>query len=90
MSKKFKKFRQARFFVTSVPENIDVGGFKPTRVWTILDDAKPTLPMVPVHNVNAFLEDFMHDWNWRNAKLRYSSRVTEGNNWILCEWESNE
>lgn len=63
---------------------------KPTRVWTLVyekDENKvPSLPIHPVHDANAFLEDEVHDWNWRRRKFRYYSRVTSGKVWILLEY----
>lgn len=59
---------------------------KPKRIWTLFGEKSPELPFVPVHNVNAFLEDFVHDWNWAGGKLRYYSRVTDRPVWILLEY----
>lgn len=65
---------------------------EPTRVWTLVthtDPAKPpALPFVPQHNVNAFFEDYVHDWNMSidGKSLRYGSRVTEGGCWLLLEY----
>lgn len=62
---------------------------KPKRLWTLFasPEAQPTLPIVPIHHHNAFLEDYLHDWNWRNGELRYGSRVTSGRVWLLLEYE---
>jgi hypothetical protein len=65
---------------------------KPYRVWTLYlpehsdKDITPTLPIRPLHNQNAFLEDQLHDWNWANGKLRYYSRVALDKVWILVEY----
>lgn len=71
-----------------MPKGKDVGAFalkceapytgeRPSRVWTLI---------VPRHNVNAFVEDEMHDWNIRNEVFRYASRVSEGSVWLLLEF----
>jgi hypothetical protein len=64
---------------------------KPKRVWTLYqahgEDDLPELPMRPQHGFNAFLEDFVHDWNWRNGMFRYYSRVSQGEQWLLLEFE---
>jgi hypothetical protein len=74
---------------------------KPFRVWTLyqpvdLDRSEdstqdptvtPTLPITPVHNYNAFLEDYVHDWQWyEGGKFRYYSRVARDRIWILVEY----
>ncbi len=61
-----------------------------TRIWTLFStdpDVKPELPIVPRHHHNAFLEDYVHDWNHDRARgcIRYASRASEGNVWILIE-----
>jgi hypothetical protein len=60
-----------------------------TRVWTLYPysdpDVRPELPYQPVHNVNAFLEDYVHDWTHRQGILQYGSRVSGGKIWILVE-----
>jgi hypothetical protein len=43
---------------------------KPDRVWTVLVQ-EPEIPFEPVHFENAFLEDYVHDWDWRNGWFRY-------------------
>lgn len=75
----------------------------PYRVWTLYDlsgesrfgspDHPPALPIVPIHNHGAFLEDYVHDWNVEFKKgvghvLRYYSRVVDHSVWILCEYTS--
>lgn len=63
---------------------------QPRRVWTVLttfeQDKPPTLPFYPVHNQTAFLEDWVHDWNWDNGKFRYYTRVMDRSCWILLEF----
>ena len=72
---------------------------EPSRIWTLFnetDETKPpALPIVPVHRVNAFAEDYVHDWNWRRhgrgpAMLDYFSRVVDGPVWILLEFDTAE
>lgn len=86
-----------------VPEARDVGlvvkkvdpipydGEMPKFIWTLFKETKknvpPTLPIKPLHHVNAFLEDRIHDWDIVNSTLRYYSRISEGNHWILLEFE---
>ena len=69
---------------------------KPDRVWTLhaYEEGKPpTLPFGPRHHENAFLEDYVHDWNWYPARgdlparLDYGSRVADGPVWILLEYK---
>ncbi len=82
-----------------MPKGIDVGapclrcrldynGERPKRLWTILGQEKPILPMIPSHGVNAFLEDYIHDWDIVNGKLQYYSRISEGECWLLLEFEN--
>lgn len=60
-----------------------------TRIWTLYmhsdSNVTPELPYTPQHHVNAFLEDYVHDWNHQNGTLRYGSRASEGKVWILVE-----
>jgi hypothetical protein len=73
--------------VVSVPE-------RPHRVWTLFKEkdagSRPELPIAPVTRVNAWPEDYVHDWNHyvRNGAgfLRYASRVEDHSVWILCEF----
>lgn len=44
------------------------------RVWTLIDREKLEA-MGPKHNVSTFLEDKVHDWQIRDGKLHYYSRV---------------
>jgi hypothetical protein len=50
----------------------------------------PQLPFFPRHNVNAFMEDYIHDWNVRvfegQAYLDYYSRVADRPVWVLLEY----
>lgn len=64
------------------------------QVWTLYlntDPSKPPqLPFFPRHNVNAFMEDYIHDWNVRvfegQAYLDYYSRVADRPVWVLLEY----
>ena len=76
-----------------VPESRKVSmptGERPYRVWTIYGTDSPKLPFTPVHNENAFLEDYVHDWNLRQTLLgwvlNYYSRVAHHDVWILVEF----
>ena len=63
---------------------------KPSRVWTLAGkdpDVPPSLPISPVHGWGCFLEDFVHDWNWRKGQFHYASRVSSGQQWLLLEYE---
>lgn len=66
-------------------------GEEPSRVWTLYTfrdpDVKPPLPFSPVHHHNAFLEDYMHDWNVFKGAFRYASRALDGGVWLLLEWK---
>lgn len=66
---------------------------RPRRVWTMFmycdESEPPTLPIVPVHRVNAFMEDYVHDWDVdRNNNFRYYSRITDEPVWVLLEYDS--
>lgn len=58
------------------------------QVWTLFrhtdPDEPPLLPFQPVHRVNAFAEDLIHDWNIDHlGRFRYASRVTDQPVWVL-------
>lgn len=63
---------------------------KPDRVWTLSghrdQSQPPTLPFYPTHGYDAFLDDYVHDWNWRSGVFRYYSRVANGPVWLLLEY----
>ena len=51
---------------------------QPKRVATMINEEKfRELGNAMVHNATVFLEDRMHDWNWRNGQFRYYTRVAE-------------
>lgn len=68
----------------------------PYRVWTLYgpgrDDPNtpPTLPITPIHQHGAFLEDYLHDWMYGRhvgkGVFRYASRVTDEGTWVLIEY----
>lgn|SRR5574338_656654 len=61
------------------------------QIWTLYlhtdINNPPNLPFIPKHHENAFHEDYMHDWNIYNGKLKYGSRISEGNHWVLLEFK---
>jgi hypothetical protein len=72
-----------------VPVQLDK---RPDRIWTLYfeqDASKtPALPITPAHNVNAFMEDYVHDWNFeRDGRLRYYTRIMDRSCWILLEFK---
>lgn len=59
-------------------------------VWTLYHhtdpNVPPALPYQPRHHVNAFHEDYVHDWNIdHHGRFRYASRVTDEPVWVLVE-----
>lgn len=64
-------------------------GPTPQRIWTLqrhrTEAEPPALPFAPVHHLNAFLEDPIHDWVYapRIASIRYYARVSTGGHWLL-------
>lgn len=95
-------YEQMVLWMEWVPdESITSGGrFKladlvkqPDRIWTLLSPGDrqrpPSLPIMPVHNNNAFLEDRSHDWHWQRGKLRYFSRVADRHVWLLVEYKKS-
>jgi hypothetical protein len=80
-----------------VPENRQVSvegelNGRTVRIWSLYNhtdpNQKPDLPYTPVHHGNAFLEDYIHDWNHRQGILRYYSRAIFSNLWILVEFKT--
>jgi len=73
--------------------SIDLNLIKINRVWTVYDEKEmwnsckfnphTGLPVTSIddlvlqHRKGVFLEDYIHDWNIRNGKLDYGSRVVE-------------
>jgi hypothetical protein len=62
---------------------------KPDRVWTLYahtsEEHPPKLPFQASHLNGAFLEDYVHDWDWRGGKFYYRSRVADRPVWVLLE-----
>ena len=63
----------------------------PFRVWSLMDigkDDRPSLPIHPKHNQNAFMEDHLHDWTFAKGTLSFFSRVIaiQEGAWILIEY----
>lgn len=48
---------------------------KPLRVLTLLDEQDFAKERCPIHHRNVFYEDHIHDWDYRDGKLYYYSRV---------------
>lgn len=72
------------------PVRVDFGERDIKNVWTLYRNTDksnpPALPYVPVHRQNAFLEDWMHDWNIDSkGRFRYASRITDEPVWVLVE-----
>lgn len=64
---------------------------QPSRVWTVFThtnkDEPPSLPLKPIHNHTAFLEDYVHDWNYNGSTFRYYTRVMDRSVWLLLEYD---
>ncbi len=77
------------YMVPIVPD-IDFPHPEPKRLWTLYlntdHDNPPTLPFIPKHLENGFVEDKLHDWNIKNGKLIYRSRLSDGGCWSLLEY----
>lgn len=50
---------------------------RPVRVATIIDESHFLETKIMKHNMNVFLEDRVHDWDWSEGKLWYYTRVAE-------------
>jgi hypothetical protein len=50
---------------------------EPQRVATIINEQAFLVDGAMDHNRTVFLEDRMHDWDWRNGFLTYYTRVAE-------------
>ena len=76
-----------------ISKDIDLTKIKINRIWTVYDEkamwnsskfnTQTGLPVKTLeditlqHHKGVFLEDHIHDWNIRNDKLDYFSRVVE-------------
>jgi hypothetical protein len=66
----------------------------PDRVWTLFreeDETKPpVLPLLPLHGRTGFLEDKIHDWDWRptsGGTFYFHSRIADRPVWVLLEYK---
>lgn len=64
----------------------------PHQIWTLYhytdELTRPHLPYVATHNVNAFLEAYVHDWNDDpDGYLQYHTRILDRSVWILLEYD---
>lgn len=50
---------------------------QPLRVATLLDERTFNEDQCLIHMKTVFLEDRVHDWNWRNGQFRYYTRVAD-------------
>ena len=73
-----------------VCDPVPYAGKQPSKVWTLFrednPDKKPELPYPPIHHLNAFLEDWLHDWDLVGGMFKYYSRASEGGVWLLLEF----
>ena len=51
---------------------------------------KPETSVEPIHQFNAFLEDYLHDWSMLGSKLRYHCHEGLHSVWILVQYETGE
>lgn len=50
---------------------------QPVRVATLLNEEAFNEDQHLIHNKTVFLEDRMHDWEWREGQFRYFTRIAE-------------
>lgn len=90
--RKYKEPEIIRQEVYWVPKDrrVPIPGDRPYRVWTLFletdPDKRPEIPAQVIHRHNGFLEDYIHDWNWRDGCLIYGSRAIESEVWILLQY----
>lgn len=58
---------------------------EPKHVWVCTEE--PDLDMKPKHRINAFLEDRLHDWDYRNGNFYYYGAAALGKVWLFIEYE---
>lgn len=69
-------------------------GERPWRVWSLFivgheaEDSPPPLPMAPVHGRGAYIESYVHDWDWKDGTLYFAARVPERGLWVLIEYDT--
>lgn len=81
---------EGRPYAPAIPQQVPFKKSDVQQVWTLCQyrdkAAPPALPYTPVHGLNAFVEDFMHDWNIDSKRaFRYGSRITDSPVWVLVE-----
>lgn len=83
-------FTGGRFVPVHIPY---LDGVEPEKVWTMYEynnpNNPPSLPVVPIHNQNAFKEDRIHDWRIIGTQFRYYTRVMNESVWVLLEYKIN-
>lgn len=62
---------------------------KPRRVATLINEKLFNENHALTHNGTVFLEDQMHDWNWKDGKFRYYTRVAKIADVIIVYEEEN-
>lgn len=63
---------------------------KPVRVATMLNEAAFVASgNMLLHNYTVFLEDQFHDWQWKDGKFRYYSRIAKKAD-VLIVYEMEE
>jgi hypothetical protein len=50
---------------------------QPVRVATLLDEKAFNEDQYLIHHKTVFLEDRVHDWDWRSGQFRYYTRVAD-------------
>jgi hypothetical protein len=50
---------------------------QPVRVATLINEEEFNRDQFMVHHKSVFLEDKMHDWDWRAGEFRYYTRIAE-------------
>lgn len=50
---------------------------QPVRVATLLDEEAFNADQYLIHQRTVFLEDRVHDWEWRSGQFRYYTRVAD-------------
>lgn len=71
---------------------LEWAGPRPRFVWSLFSyerNRPPEIPLEPIHMLNGFLEDYIHDWVMVPGKplIKYFSRVSTGGHWLLLEME---
>jgi hypothetical protein len=80
---------QKIIYAPKCPCEIEFNLEAPDRLWSWygwIGVGIPTLPVTPVHFKGFFFEDRIHDWNIRNGKIHYYSRIVENACWLLLEY----